>query len=45
MSAFTVRVRTTTTDVTYSALGTDSATVIMDAIDQFGVCAVTATPA
>ena len=45
MSAFTVRVRTDSAAIQYTALGTDSAAVHMAAIDRFGVCAITVTPA
>lgn len=44
MSTFTVRVRTAAEQLTYSALGTDSAAVHMAAIDRFGVCAITVIP-
>lgn len=45
MNSFTVRVRSTTELIIYSALGTDSASVHMAAIDRFGVCAITVIPA
>lgn len=44
MSAFSVRVRTSAQQFTYRTIGTDSVAVHMDAIDRFGVCAVTVTP-
>lgn len=45
MRAFTVTVqRGAWPLVTYPALGTDSAAVIMDAIDRFGPCVITAKP-
>lgn len=45
MSAFSVRVRTAAGEVTYQAIGTDSAAVHMDAVDRFGVCAITVVAA
>lgn len=45
MRAFTVTVQQDTLPlITYPALGTDSATVIMDAIDRFGPCVIFAKP-
>jgi hypothetical protein len=43
MRAFTVTVRTDEATVCYTALAHSSADAICDAIDEFGVCAVTAT--
>lgn len=46
MNAFTVHVRTGRAQhFVYRTLGTDSAAVTMAAIDYFGVCAITVTPA
>ncbi len=45
MSTFTVCVRTATEAISYSAIGTDSIAVHMDAVDRFGVCAISVTPA
>ena len=45
MSKFSVRVRTDAAELTYDAIGTDSAAVHMAAVDLFGVCAITVTPA
>jgi hypothetical protein len=45
MSAFVVQVRTERSRFTYSAIGTDSAAVLMNALERFGACAVTVTPA
>jgi hypothetical protein len=45
MSAFTVRVRTAAQQLTYRVIGTDSVAVHMAAVDLFGVCAITVTPA
>lgn len=45
MSAFTVTVRTLNQMVTYQAIGTDSAAVHLAALDRFGACGVTVTPA
>jgi hypothetical protein len=45
MKTFNVRVRTGAAQVSYQALGTDSATVHMAAVDRFGVCAITVEPA
>ncbi|OBV37702.1 hypothetical protein [Janthinobacterium psychrotolerans] len=45
MRAFTVTVcQATQPLITYPALGTDSAAVIMAAIDRFGPCVITAKP-
>lgn len=45
MRTFTVTVcRAAKPLITYSALGTDSAAVIMAAIDRFGPCVITAKP-
>jgi hypothetical protein len=45
MRTFTVTVcRTAMPLITYAVLGTDSAAVIMDAIDRFGPCVITAKP-
>lgn len=44
MSSFNVRVRTDAADFTYEAIGTDSTAVHMDAVDRFGVCAITVIP-
>lgn len=45
MRTFTVTVcRSTMPPITYPALGTDSAAVIMAAIDRFGPCVITAKP-
>ena len=45
MSAFNVRVRAAGCQLAYCALGTDSAAVLMAAIDRHGLCAITVTPA
>ena len=45
MRRFSVRVRTTLGALIYDAIGTDSASVHMAAVDQFGVCAITVKPA
>lgn len=45
MRTFTVTVcRVSMPPITYPALGTDSAAVIMAAIDRFGPCVITAIP-
>lgn len=44
MSTFIVRVRTAAAQVTYQAIGSDSAAVHMAAVDLFGVCAITVKP-
>lgn len=41
MSTFNVQVRTDAAQISYQASGTDSAAVLMDAVDRFGVCAIT----
>lgn len=45
LSAYTVVARTTSGQVSYPAVGTDSCAVHLEAIDKFGVCGVTVTPA
>jgi hypothetical protein len=45
MNAFTVTVRTLLGRLTYSAIGTDSGAVHLDALDRFGACGVTVKPA
>jgi hypothetical protein len=45
MNAFLVQVRTAGARIAYCAIGTDSASVLMAALDRFGACAVTVTPA
>lgn len=45
MNAFTVTVRTLLGLLTYSAIGTDSGAVHLDALDRFGACGVTVKPA
>lgn len=45
MSSFLVQVRTGGECIAYRAIGTDSASVLMAALDRFGACGVTVTPA
>lgn len=44
MSTFTVRVRTPSDMLIYPTTGTDSVAVMLDAIDRYGVCAITVVP-
>lgn len=44
MSVFIVRVRTGAGSMTYEAIGTDSGSVHIAAVDRFGVCAITVVP-
>jgi hypothetical protein len=45
MSAFTVTVRTLDRSITYQAIGTDSASVHLAALERFGACGVSVKPA
>jgi hypothetical protein len=44
MTAFCVVVRTEKSSFTYTAIGAHCCDVIASAVDQFGVCSVTAVP-
>ena len=44
LSAYRVTVRTLSGFETFSAIGKDSCTIHLAAIEQFGVCGVTVTP-